>query len=207
MGGRVCAAIPTCNRSSMLRRCLESVLGQTRVPDAIMVINNASADDTVAMLSERFPQVACYTLPTNTGGAGAFHEAVKLGYERGFDWIWLMDDDGVPDKRALENLLTASDQIPEGRVFNSIVLEMDSERICFGYHAYEDRHQAPVAKLYQYARRVTEPAAACPQGSSSILELDSSPPRRGRCRRSAQQGVLHVLRRPGVCPKVAITRV
>ncbi|WP_022671143.1 glycosyltransferase family 2 protein [Hippea alviniae] len=29
----------------------------------------------------------------NTGGAGGFHEGVKRAYEKGYDWLWLMDDD------------------------------------------------------------------------------------------------------------------
>ena len=36
------------------------------------------------------------TLPENMGGAGGFHEGIKYAFEHGFDYIWLMDDDGVP---------------------------------------------------------------------------------------------------------------
>jgi len=32
----------------------------------------------------------------NTGGAGGFYEGVKRGYEKGYDWLWLMDDDAEP---------------------------------------------------------------------------------------------------------------
>lgn len=41
----------------------------------------------------------------NTGGAGGFYEGVKRGYEKGYDWLWLMDDDVKADKKCLENLL------------------------------------------------------------------------------------------------------
>lgn len=40
----------------------------------------------------------------NTGGAGGFHEGVKRAYEKGYDWLWLMDDDGKPEKDCLELL-------------------------------------------------------------------------------------------------------
>jgi GT2 family glycosyltransferase len=40
----------------------------------------------------------------NTGGAGGFYEGVKRGYERGYDWLWLMDDDAEPKEDALESL-------------------------------------------------------------------------------------------------------
>jgi rhamnopyranosyl-N-acetylglucosaminyl-diphospho-decaprenol beta-1,3/1,4-galactofuranosyltransferase len=41
----------------------------------------------------------------NTGGAGGFHEGVKRAYEKGYDWLWLMDDDTIPDSDALNFML------------------------------------------------------------------------------------------------------
>jgi GT2 family glycosyltransferase len=41
----------------------------------------------------------------NIGGAGGFHEGVRRSYKRGYDWIWLMDDDAEPKVDALELLI------------------------------------------------------------------------------------------------------
>ena len=46
----------------------------------------------------------------NTGGAGGFHEGVKRTY-RGYDWLWLMDDDVKADEQCLENLLDKNNLI------------------------------------------------------------------------------------------------
>ncbi|MEM4626644.1 MAG: glycosyltransferase, partial [Candidatus Bilamarchaeaceae archaeon] len=46
-------------------------------------------------------------LPENTGGAGGFHEGMKRAYEKGYDWMWLMDDDAEAKEDALEKLLLA----------------------------------------------------------------------------------------------------
>lgn len=40
----------------------------------------------------------------NTGGAGGFYEGVKRASEKGYNWLWLMDDDTEPAKDALEKL-------------------------------------------------------------------------------------------------------
>lgn len=40
----------------------------------------------------------------NTGGAGGFYEGVKRGHEKGYDWLWLMDDDAEPYLDSLEIL-------------------------------------------------------------------------------------------------------
>ena len=105
MGERVCAVIVTYNRKALLKECLEAVLAQTRPPDHVLVVDNASTDGTAEMLREEFPQVEVLRLPENQGGAGGFHEGMKRAYEEGFDWLWLMDDDTIPRPEALEALL------------------------------------------------------------------------------------------------------
>jgi len=66
----------------------------------------------------------------NTGGAGGFHEGVRRGYEKGYDWLWLMDDDGRPDVRCLENLLKCK----AGKNFlNPLVVNIsDDKSLSFG---------------------------------------------------------------------------
>ncbi|AFV76575.1 putative glycosyltransferase [Thermus oshimai JL-2] len=109
MGERVCAVIVTYNRKELLRECLQAVLSQTRPPDHVLVVDNASTDGTPEMLREEFPQVEVLRLPENQGGAGGFHEGMKRAYEQGFDWLWLMDDDTLPKPKALAALLQAKD--------------------------------------------------------------------------------------------------
>ncbi|BCZ86518.1 glycosyltransferase family 2 protein [Thermus thermophilus] len=106
MSERICAVIVTYNRKELLRECLKAVLSQTRPPDHVLVVDNASTDGTPEMLQEEFPQVEVLRLPENQGGAGGFHEGMKRAYEQGFDWLWLMDDDGLPVPSTLEELLS-----------------------------------------------------------------------------------------------------
>ncbi|BBL93411.1 glycosyltransferase family 2 protein [Thermus thermophilus] len=108
MSEKVCAVIVTYNRKALLRECLKAVLSQTRPPDHVLVVDNASTDGTPEMLQEEFPQVEVLRLPENQGGAGGFHEGMKRAYEQGVDWLWLMDDDTIPKAKALEALLEAA---------------------------------------------------------------------------------------------------
>jgi rhamnopyranosyl-N-acetylglucosaminyl-diphospho-decaprenol beta-1,3/1,4-galactofuranosyltransferase len=98
---KVCAVIVTYNREDLLRECLNAVLSQTRPPDHVLVVDNASTDGTPEMLEAEFPQVEVLRLPENQGGAGGFHEGMKRAYEMGFEWLWIMDDDAFPEKDAL----------------------------------------------------------------------------------------------------------
>jgi len=108
---KVCAAIVTYNRKSLLRECLAAVQMQNHKPDAIVVIDNASTDHTPDMLIREFPSIKHLRLPENTGGAGGFYEGIKWACQQGYDWIWIMDDDVVPTQSALEQLLQAAKKV------------------------------------------------------------------------------------------------
>jgi GT2 family glycosyltransferase len=45
----------------------------------------------------------------NLGGAGGFHLGVKTAYDKGFDRIWLMDDDVVPAPDCLATLMAVDE--------------------------------------------------------------------------------------------------
>jgi len=108
---KIAAVVVTYNRKDLLKECLDALLNQTRPLDSIILIDNASTDGTPEFLKEKGyldnPKIDYVRLPENTGGAGGFHEGVKRGYEKGYDWLWLMDDDALPEKSSLNNLLDA----------------------------------------------------------------------------------------------------
>ncbi len=108
---RVCAVVVTYNRKPLLRECLQATLAQTRPADAVLVVENASTDGSADMVREEFPQVELMALERNEGSAGGFHEGLKWGLERGYDWVWVMDGDCIPTPSALERLLDALDHL------------------------------------------------------------------------------------------------
>lgn len=106
---KVCAVIVTFNRKILLMRTLTALYAQTRPIDTILIIDNASSDGTPELLVEQGflvkDNLIYQRLDNNTGGAGGFYIGVKHAYEMGYDWLWLMDDDGYPTPTCLEKLL------------------------------------------------------------------------------------------------------
>lgn len=104
----VAAVVVTFNRRELLIECLDSLLTQTYPVSRIILINNASSDDTDDVLKERGyldnPLIHYKRMHFNLGGAGGFYEGVKTAHEMGFDWAWVMDDDAEPLPDALEKL-------------------------------------------------------------------------------------------------------
>ena len=112
---RIAAVVVTYNRRALLKECIDALITQTRPLDEIFVIDNASADGTGEMLAAAFAGKITYIrLSENLGGAGGSHKGISLAYESGYDWIWIMDDDALPAKDCLENLLAAVQEIDGG---------------------------------------------------------------------------------------------
>ncbi|WP_158539602.1 glycosyltransferase [Meiothermus sp. QL-1] len=103
---RVWAVVPTHNRPSLLRECLEALQKQTYPIERILVVLNASPPEVKSLLAE-FPEVERLELEQNEGSAGGFYHGMRRALEQGADWVWLMDDDGIPHSNALEKLLEA----------------------------------------------------------------------------------------------------
>jgi rhamnopyranosyl-N-acetylglucosaminyl-diphospho-decaprenol beta-1,3/1,4-galactofuranosyltransferase len=111
----VTAVLVTYNRCPLLLESLAAVQGQSRPPDRVIVIDNASTDDTAAQVNTRFPAVQLAGLPRNTGGAGGFAYGLALALAGKADLVWLMDDDTVPEPHALAALLAARSRHPGRR--------------------------------------------------------------------------------------------
>jgi len=105
---KVIAVIVTYNRQKLLSECIEALRNQTRKIDKILVINNGSSDDTESWL-ELQNDIEFFT-QKNIGSGGGFNTGINLAYQKEYDWIWLMDDDGYPKNDALANLLDGADE-------------------------------------------------------------------------------------------------
>ena len=90
-------AVVTFNRSGLLTGLLESIVRMSPKPGHVVIVDNASSDDTTEVVEsfrERLGTELVYRrLDTNTGGSGGFSEGMRVAYELGSEWIWLMDDD------------------------------------------------------------------------------------------------------------------
>lgn len=124
----VCAVVVTFNRKELLVECLEALEMQSRSVDAIYIVDNASTDGTLEFLLEKkylndlptkdelkenFEEtvqkgntiIHYFRIHENIGGAGGFYEGVKRAFNKGYDWVWLMDDDSEPLENCLSSLL------------------------------------------------------------------------------------------------------
>lgn len=113
-GGRtgeetVAVVVVTHNRADLLVRLLDGLAAQTRRPDAVVVVDNASADHTADVLAARTDLPLHVITQDNLGGAGGFHAGVRAAYDAGWDRVWLVDDDVVPAPGCLAALMATDE--------------------------------------------------------------------------------------------------
>lgn len=112
---RVCAVIVTYNRSKYLEKCIAGLERQSHKLDRIFVFDNHSTDDTVSFLkknnfsvlnSQKLESKVYYENAENEGGAGGFAKAIQIAQNfNDVDYLWIMDDDVLPDDKCLEIML------------------------------------------------------------------------------------------------------
>ena len=113
---RVAAVVVTYNRLEMLKACIAHLLSQN-APCDILVVSNCCTDGTQGWLEqESAKQERLFWRDTgkNLGGAGGFNRGMRWAVEEGYDRVWIMDDDTLPEADALSELLRA-DEILEGK--------------------------------------------------------------------------------------------
>ena len=87
----VSVILPTHNRAPVLRRALHSVLSQTGVPLEVIVVDDASTDDTPQVLQEfTDPRLHCLRLPARQGAAAARNAGLR---ESRGAWLAFLDSD------------------------------------------------------------------------------------------------------------------
>jgi GT2 family glycosyltransferase len=110
------------NTRALLVDCLNSLSGELNGQLEVVVVDNASDDDTVAVLKDQFPWVKLIENQVNVGFAGANNQGIKASIG---EYVLLLNPDTVVLSGALETLLKFMDENPGVGAVGSRVLNPD----------------------------------------------------------------------------------
>lgn len=126
---KVAALVVTYNRIDLLKECIKALINQSEKVNDIIIIDNDSIDGTREYLSQiNDESFHIKLLNKNVGGSGGFFEGISF-FQRQLndDYIWIMDDDTIPERDALSKLKNAANYVGSFGFLASNVRWIDGE--------------------------------------------------------------------------------
>lgn len=118
------------NSGRFLQKALDSLAPQRDVPFEIILVDNASTDDSLTSLkTEQFPELRVIELPENLGFAAANNLAAKTAQG---DWIALLNPDATAEPGWLTAYKTATQTYPETVMFAGPTFSMKDPNMLDG---------------------------------------------------------------------------
>lgn len=146
--------VVTYNRKELLKENIQALLNQTYKDHVILIIDNASDDGTDEIVKKmQNEKIQYFNTGKNLGGAGGFSFGIKKAIEQGFEYAWLMDDDAIPEKEALESLVTKAKNINnEFSFMSSLVYWTDNKLFDMNvpYFKYRNKKDAKIELISKY---------------------------------------------------------
>lgn len=168
---RVTIGVPVYNSGNLLEQCLDNLAAQTYTDFAVIVLDNASTDDTAA-IAERFaardPRFTYRRQQENRGALRNFEDVLAMAETPYF--MWRADDD-LSDADFVERLVSLLDQNPSAAL---AVGRVDrNKRGIYKSRTFPQR-VAHEPRLLYGARLLTQPVASWIYGLFRTDELKDS---------------------------------
>jgi len=106
--------------------CLRS-LRQLDYPAAqMLVVDNASSDDSVAQIGKAMPGIAVLQTGANLGFGGGCNAGLRQAMAQGADYLWLVNSDAVADPSALSALVAKAESDGRLGAVGSVLYETEA---------------------------------------------------------------------------------
>jgi GT2 family glycosyltransferase len=123
---RACVIVPNFNGSHLLPTCLDSLRRQTFRDFLTIVVDNASTDNSVALIESQYPEVILIRLAHNLVFSGAVNEGIRRSDA---PMVVLLNNDTEADDHWLAELASAFDSQPDYGWFASKLLLFDRRNV------------------------------------------------------------------------------
>lgn len=131
-GPLVTIVIVNWNGQEFIKNCLDSIQQITYEFFNVIVVDNASTDDSCAMVERRFPTVTLIRNKENLGFAGGNNIGIRYALQDNADYVLLLNNDTVVSKDFLNSLINVAESDERIGILGSKVLLMDQPNvICF----------------------------------------------------------------------------
>jgi len=110
-------------------QCIESLKSLAYPNYEIVVLDNASTNDSVARIREAHPDVILIETGANLGFAGGNNVGIRYALDKGADYIWLLNNDTKVFENTLEAFVAAGEENQDIGILGSPIYEMNEPEV------------------------------------------------------------------------------
>lgn len=121
---KVAVVIPNWNGEDMIVASIKT-LQQQSYDHTLIVVDNGSIDDSVALIEQNFPGTIILKNAKNLGFAGGVNTGITYALEKDFDAIALFNNDAQAEKDWLRHLVSTMDTYSEVGIVTCKLMDMD----------------------------------------------------------------------------------
>ena len=148
----VCISILNWNGAEKTIACLESARALDYDNVTVIVVDNASRDDSVTRIRAAFPDMELLQADTNLGFASGHRFALDHVMDRDVDLFWVLNNDATVRPGTLSALAAAYTRHGDA-IYGSVTLRAEDElRVQFGGGWEVDAEGKPIFALYNATR-------------------------------------------------------
>jgi GT2 family glycosyltransferase len=125
----VCAVVLNWNGGQRVADCVRSVLQCAYGNLRVIVVDNASTDDSAACLREEFPRAELILNEVNAGFAGGSNLGIRRALAEGAEFVLLLNNDLILDKSLVSELVAAAAGHDAGLAVPKIFYQASPRRI------------------------------------------------------------------------------
>lgn len=114
--------MPNWDGADRLRACLDSLVAQAQ-EHVVIVVDNGSVDESVDIVEKDYPEAILIRHSKNLGFTGGVNAGIKYAMEQKGEYVALVNNDAVADKRWLKNLVGFLDNNPKAGIATSKICD------------------------------------------------------------------------------------
>ena len=157
----VTIVIPTWNRRQDLLECLQSLSKVSYSPVEIVVVDNASEDNSATAVKATFPKVKIIQLDRNVGAPASSNVGFNYAIKNLSDYVLRLDSDTIVSPNFLDFLITTGEAMPDVGIISPKILYFDQPNVI--WYAGADAHPWHFGAINEYKNKKDEKVKDIPR--------------------------------------------
>ena len=125
---KVMVIVVTYNGEKWIDKCFGS-LKESSIPLQLLAIDNASSDNTISLIKNRFPEVEIIETGANLGFGKANNIGLRKALEENADYVFLLNQDAWVERDTIKNLVETASKNPEYGIISPFHFNWDKSKV------------------------------------------------------------------------------